>query len=81
MNIHSTNRKIFGAAGNKIPGVDQRDIELLKEFAQHGITPPVSPNFQPESINIPPLRNRYVKLLHTIDKLLYKQYVAQQGLS
>jgi len=66
---------IFGQRGDKIPGVDQRDIVILKEFADIGITPPVSTNFKPESLNLPPLRDRYIKLHHTIDKLLYKQYM------
>lgn len=65
---------IFRTEGNKISGLDQRNIMLLKEFAEFGITPPVSPAFIPESVYILPLRVRYVKLNHTIDKLLYKLY-------
>jgi hypothetical protein len=66
---------IFGQDGDRVPGVDHTDINLLKEFAEFGITPPVSPKFKPESINLPPLRDRYIKLHHTIDKLLYKQFM------
>ena len=66
---------IFGQRGDKVPGVDQRDIVILREFAEFGITPPVSSKFNLESINLPPLRDRYIKLHHTIDKLLYKQYM------
>ncbi len=40
----------------------------------NGITPLVSPNFTPDSINVAPLRETYLKLHHTIDKLLYKLY-------
>jgi hypothetical protein len=65
---------VFGDHADRIPGVDQRDITILREFAEYGITPPVSPKFKLESINVPPLRDRYVKLHHIIDKLLYKQY-------
>jgi len=54
--------------------VDLRDFNILCEFAIHCITPPVSPNFQPQSQNIPPLRDRYIMLQHPINRLLYKQY-------
>jgi len=68
--VHS----IFGSDGRRVPGVDPRDFNILCEFAIHGITPPVSPNFQPQSQNIPPLRDRYIMLQHPINRLLYKQY-------
>ncbi len=65
---------IFGSDGRRVPGVDLRDFNMLCEFAIQGITPPVSPNFQPQSQNIPPLRDRYIMLQHPINRLLYKQY-------
>ena len=65
---------IFGSEGHKVPGVDPADVQILLQFAQHGITPPVAENFRPESINVAPLRDRYIKLQHTINKLLYKLY-------
>ena len=65
---------IFGATGQRIPGVTMRDFNTLLEFATKGITPLVSPGFKPESVNVAPLRDRYLKLHHTIDKLLYKLY-------
>ena len=65
---------IFGKTGQRIPGVTPQDFATLLEFAENGITPIVSPGFQPESINVAPLRDRYLKLHHTIDRLLYKLY-------
>ena len=65
---------IFGSDGRNVPGVDPTDFRILCEFAVNGITPPVSPNFQPQSQNIPPLRDRYILLQHPINRLLYKQY-------
>ena len=65
---------IFGSDGQRVPGIDLRDFNILCEFATQGITPPVSANFQPQSQNIPPLRDRYIKLQHPINRLLYKQY-------
>ena len=44
------------------------------EFAVFGITHPVAASFKAEAHNIAPLRDRYIKLLHTIDKLVYKLY-------
>ena len=67
-------RSIFGTTGTKVPGVDPRDIAILLDFAANGITPPVAPSFQPQAVNVPPLRDRYIKLQHPINKLLYKQY-------
>ena len=64
-------RSIFGT---KVPGVDPCDIAILLDFAANGITPPVAPSFQPQAINVPPLRDRYIKLQHPINRLLYKQY-------
>ena len=65
---------ILETTGQKIPDVTPHDFATLLEFAETGITPLVSPGFQPESINVAPLRDRYLKLHHTIDKLLYKLY-------
>ena len=65
---------LFGTDGKKVPGVDPADVKILLEFAEHGITPPVADNFRPESVNVAPLRDRYIKLQHTINKLLYKLY-------
>ena len=65
---------IFGSTGQRIPGVTTHDFNTLLEFATNGITPLVSPGFKPESVKIAPLRDRYLKLHHTIDKLLYKLY-------
>jgi len=65
---------ILGTTGQRIPDVTPPDVATLLEFANNGITPLVSPGFQPDSINVAPLRDRYLKLHHTIDKLLYKQY-------
>lgn len=65
---------ILGPTGQRIPGVTTHDFNTLLEFAAHGITPLVSPGFKPESINVAPLRDRYLKLHHTIDRLLYKLY-------
>jgi len=49
----------------------------LTEFARYGITPPAAPDFVPESVNIPPLRERYLKVKHTVSYLLYQQYLAK----
>jgi len=65
---------ICGPTGQRIPGVTTHDFNTLLEFATNGITPLVSPGFKPESINVAPLRDRYLKLHHTIDKLLHKLY-------
>jgi hypothetical protein len=67
-------RSIFGNTGTKVPEVDPRDIAILLDFAANGITPPMAPSFQPQAINVPPLRDRYIKLQHPINRLLYKQY-------
>ncbi len=50
----STDRifSIFGKTGQRIPGVTPQDFATLVEFAENGITPIVSPGFQPESINV-----------------------------
>jgi hypothetical protein len=59
---------------NEVSGVLSKDFNTLLEFADYGITPIVSPSFRPESVNVAPLRDRYLKLHHTINKLLYKLY-------
>jgi hypothetical protein len=53
------------------------DFVTLTEFARYGITPPAAPDFVPESVNIPPLRERYLKVRHTVNYLLYQQYLAK----
>lgn len=65
---------IFGPTGTKIPGVLPQDFNTLLEFAEYGIAPIVAPSFQPESVNVAPLRDRYIKLHHTINKLLHKHH-------
>ena len=65
---------IFGSRGERIPGVDARDIQILINFAVSGITPPTSESFKAEAHDVAPLRERYIKLNHTINKLLYKLY-------
>ena len=65
---------ILGPTGTKIPGVSSADFDTLVEFASHGITPIVSPSFKADAVNVAPLRDRYVKLQHTINKLIYKLY-------
>lgn len=65
---------VFGIDGQRIPGVDLRDIDILIDFAENGITPPVAPLFKPEKDNVAPLRDRYLKLHHTINRLLFKLY-------
>ena len=65
---------IFGPTGTTIPGVSLLDFNTLIEFATYGITPIVSPSFQADAVNVAPLRDRYIKLQHTINKLLYKLY-------
>ena len=66
--------EVFGKNGDKVPGVDKKDIQILITFAIYGITPPVAASFKPEATDIAPLRDRYIKLHHTINKLLYKLY-------
>jgi hypothetical protein len=46
----------------------------LLEFAEYEITPVVAHSFKPESINVAPLQDRYIKLQHTIHQFLYKIY-------
>jgi hypothetical protein len=65
---------MLGPTGPRIPGVTMHDFNTLLEFAGNGITPLVSPGFKPESINVAPLRERSIKLHHTIDKLLFMLY-------
>ena len=64
----------LGPTEQKIPGVTKQDFNTLLEFAANGITPLVSPGFKPESINVAPLRDRYIKLHHTINILSFKLY-------
>ena len=65
---------IFGLTGTKIPGVSLLDFNTLIEFTTYGITPIVSPSFKADAVNVASLRDRYIKLQHTINKLLYKLY-------
>ena len=65
---------IFGSQGERVPGVDARDVQILINFAVYGITPPTSDSFKAEAHDVAPLRDRYIKLNHTINKLLYKLY-------
>ena len=64
----------FGPQGTKIPGMMLPDFELLLEFARNGITPPVGADFVPQASNLPPLRQRYMTLKHTVNSLLFKQW-------
>lgn len=50
------------------------DFRLLLEFAQSGITPLVGQDFVPQATNLPPLRQRYLTLKHTVNSLLFKQW-------
>ena len=43
---------VFGKNGNRVPGVDKKDVQILIEFAVSGITPPVAASFQPEATNV-----------------------------
>ena len=65
---------IFGLTGTKIPGLSLLDFNTLIEFTTYGITPIVSPSFKADAVNVASLRDRYIKLQHTINKLLYKLY-------
>ncbi len=56
----------LGPLVTKIPG--------MLEFAQNGITPPVGIDFVPQADNLPPLRQRYITLKHTVNSLLFKQW-------
>lgn len=47
---------------------------MLIEFAEYDITPPVAPSFKPQKDNVAPLGDRYLKLHHTINRLLFKLY-------
>ena len=67
----------FGPTGTRYPTMLQSDFVTLTEFARHGITPPAAPDFVPQSVNIPPLRERYLKVKHTVNYLLYQQYLAK----
>ena len=54
----------------------QSDFVILTDFARHGITPLYAPDFVPNSDHVPPLRDRYIKVKHTVNYLLYQQYLA-----
>jgi hypothetical protein len=41
---------LFRRDGQKIPGVDHADVQILLEFATNGITPPVTDSFRPEKL-------------------------------
>ncbi len=64
----------FGPQGTKVPGMTFSDFQLLLEFASNGIAPPVGADFVPQASNLPPLRQRYMTLKHTVNSLLYKQW-------
>ena len=64
----------FGPTGTKIPGMSPIDFGLLLDFAQNGITPPIGADFVPQADNLPPLRQRYITLKHTVNSLLFKQW-------
>jgi hypothetical protein len=51
-----------------------QDFSTLQDFATYGITPIVSPFFKAEAVNVGPLRDRYLKFQHIINKLIYKLY-------
>lgn len=67
----------FGPTGQRIPSMLQADFVTLTEFARFGITPLVASDFVPNSTLIPPLRERYLKVKHTVNYLLYQQYLAR----
>ncbi len=50
------------------------DFVLLLEFAQNDITLPVGKDFVPQANNLPPLRQRYITIKHTVNSLLFKQW-------
>ncbi len=64
----------FGPLGTKIPGMLPADFALLLEFAPNRITPPVGTDFVPQADNLPPLRQRYITLKHTVNSLLFKKW-------
>jgi len=43
-------------------------------FAENGITPIIGYDFVPEATNIPPLRARYEKAVHTVNSLLFDKF-------
>jgi hypothetical protein len=64
----------FGPLGTKVPGMLFSDFKLLSEFTHNGITPPVGADFIPQTRNLPPLRQGYMTLKHTVNSLLFKQW-------
>ena len=66
----------FGPTGLRYPTMLQSDFVILTDFARHGITPLYAPDFVPNSDHVPPLRDRYIKVKHTVNYLLYQQYLA-----
>jgi len=64
----------FGSQGTKVPGMMFPDFKLLLEFARNGITSPVGADFVPQASNLPPLRQRYMTLKHTVNSLLFQQW-------
>ena len=60
----------FGPTGQRYPTMLQSDFVILTEFAHHGITPLFAPDFVPDRDHIPPLRDRYLKVKHTVNYLL-----------
>ena len=69
----------FGPLGTKVPGMLPADFVLLLEFAQNGIrlrtTVRVRSEWHnPQANNLPPLRQRYITLKHTVNSLLIKQW-------
>jgi len=65
---------IFDDQSDKVQGMAQRDFLLLLDFAENGITPIIGYDFVPEATNIPPLRARYEKVVHTVNSLLFVQF-------
>jgi hypothetical protein len=67
-------KSTFGNHGDRVPGLAQSDFLLLLDFAENGITPIIGYDFVPEATNIPPLRARYEKAVHTVNSLLFDKF-------
>jgi hypothetical protein len=67
-------KRTFNGHGDRVPGMTQSDFLLLLNFAENGITPIIGYNFVPEATNIPPLRTRYEKVVHTVNSLLFDKF-------
>ena len=67
-------KRTFGEHGDKVQGMAHKDFLLLLDFAANGITPIIGYDFVPEATNIPPLRARYEKVVHTVNCLLFDQF-------